>query len=122
MTARQSAARRDMMLVADMLRGAPGDRGAEFWVVVARNVCARHRVATLAGRGDVAVAPLALDVTPQQHRLLMLMAAGATAQEMADALSVTLHTVKSHLRMLYHRIHARNNAHAVALAIRADII
>ena len=127
MTARQVAAQRDMALVAELLRGAPGEahRGVEFWTIVARNVCARHGVRTLLNRSRSDLPPTPedpLDITPQQRRILALLAEGATRDDIAAKLFLSERTVKKHLYMVNRRIGARNVVHAVALAIRAGLI
>ena len=47
---KRDTAAADMAAVVTAIAGAPGveHRGVEFWVAVARNVCARHGVASLA--------------------------------------------------------------------------
>lgn len=60
--------------------------------------------------------PLA-GLTPRERQLLEQLAKGHTNSEIAEALGVTLNTVKFHLRNLYDKLDVRNRAEAVALLL-----
>jgi DNA-binding CsgD family transcriptional regulator len=64
--------------------------------------------------------PVAL--TPREAEVLRLGADGATSEEIATALHLTEHTVKSHLKRIQSKLGARNRTHAVALALRSGLI
>ena len=64
--------------------------------------------------------PLAL--TPREAQVLRLAADGATSEEIAAALHLTEHTVKSHLKRIQGKLGARNRTHAVAVALRSGLI
>ena len=54
--------------------------------------------------------------------MLRLVAEGATNNEIADKLSISVHTVKSHMRKILAKMH-RNRRHAAASkAIRNGLI
>ena len=62
-----------------------------------------------AARGPALLSPRELDV-------LRLMAEGRTNQEIADALVVSLNTVKTHVKNIHSRLEATNRTQAVARA------
>jgi DNA-binding CsgD family transcriptional regulator len=64
--------------------------------------------------------PMAL--TPREAEVLRLGADGATSEEIAAALHLTEHTVKSHLKRIQGKLGARNRTHAVAVALRSGLI
>jgi LuxR family maltose regulon positive regulatory protein len=55
-------------------------------------------------------------LTPQEQRVLRLLADGRSNQEIARALVVSLNTVKTHMKNLYSKLHVRNRTQASALA------
>ena len=59
---------------------------------------------------------------PSQTRVLRLVAEGMTAQEVADELWLSHFTVRAHLKAIHAELGARNSAHAVAIAIRHQLI
>jgi DNA-binding NarL/FixJ family response regulator len=61
----------------------------------------------------------ASDLTPREHEVLNLIAAGATDKEIAAQLSLSLHTVKSHVHSILSKLHAINRRHAATLADRS---
>jgi LuxR family maltose regulon positive regulatory protein len=61
--------------------------------------------------------PMLLEsLTAQEQRVLHLLAAGRSTQEMAQALVVSRNTVKTHLRNLYSKLQANSRTQALALA------
>jgi two-component system NarL family response regulator len=58
------------------------------------------------------------DLTPREHEVLNLIASGATDKEIAAQLSLSLHTVKSHVHSILSKLHAINRRHAADLAGR----
>lgn len=55
------------------------------------------------------------DLTPREREVLALMAQGYTNKEIGTEIHAAEETVKSHARSIYHKLDARNRAHAVAL-------
>jgi ATP/maltotriose-dependent transcriptional regulator MalT len=63
-----------------------------------------------------AISPLLEPLTPREEEVLHLLAEGATNQEIADQLVVSLTTVKKHVGSLLLKLAAENRTHAVARA------
>lgn len=57
------------------------------------------------------------ELTDRQQDILELLSEGYTLQEIGAKLLVTRETVKSHVRIIYRALGARNAANAVAIAI-----
>ena len=55
-------------------------------------------------------------LTGREQEILGLVALGRSNQEIADALVVSVGTVKTHLHSLYGKLGARDRTHAVARA------
>lgn len=62
------------------------------------------------------------DLTERQHEILVLIADGATSEEIAERLGIGVDTTKTHVRRLLMRLHAKNRAHAVANGFRAGVL
>ncbi len=60
------------------------------------------------------------DLTPRERETLDLIAAGASDKEIAAQLTLSLHTVKSHVRSILTKLHAANRREAARLAGRDD--
>ncbi|MGH3468961.1 MAG: helix-turn-helix domain-containing protein, partial [Thermocrispum sp.] len=61
-------------------------------------------------------------ITPREAEVLRLMAEGMDTAEIASELCYSQRTVKNVLHGLTNRLNLRNRAHAVAHAMRADVI
>ena len=57
----------------------------------------------------------AYDLTAREQEVLSLIATGATDKEIAAQLSLSLHTVKSHVHSILSKLHAANRRQAVRL-------
>lgn len=55
-------------------------------------------------------------------RPFAIMVDGLIKKEIADQLDISLHTVNSHIRSIYDKLHVKTNTAAVAKAIREDIV
>lgn len=69
-------------------------------------------------------APVRLDVTlsPQETRLLALIAEGASYQAAGDKLFVSINTVRKHIRSIYEKLQVHTKSEAVNKAMRAGMI
>ncbi len=68
--------------------------------------------------------PLRLEcqLTPQEVRLLALLADGYGYQGAAEQMGVTVNTVRSHVRSIYEKLHVHTKSEAVSKALRAGLI
>ena len=64
----------------------------------------------------------ALGITPREHEILTLMAAGLSNREIAEKLFVSENTVKTHSRRLFDKLSARRRTQAVQIAKQAGLI
>jgi DNA-binding NarL/FixJ family response regulator len=63
-----------------------------------------------------------LPLTHREQEVLRLVAEGATDKEIANILSVSIHTVKSHMRNILSKLHVSRRHEAALLAIREGFI
>lgn len=61
-------------------------------------------------------------LTPQEQRLLKLLSEGNSYQEMADALGISLNTVRTYIRSVYEKLHVHSRSEAVSKALRNRLI
>lgn len=62
------------------------------------------------------------ELPTRQQEALQLAADGLTKDQIADELGISEGTVHEYLKRLRRRLHARNTAHAVAIALRLGVI
>jgi DNA-binding NarL/FixJ family response regulator len=62
------------------------------------------------------------DLSPQQLRLLGLLADGHTYQSAADQMGIALNTVRDYVGKIYERLHVNSKTAAVRKAIRSGLI
>jgi DNA-binding CsgD family transcriptional regulator len=63
-----------------------------------------------------------LGITPREHEILTLIAAGLSNREIAERLFVSENTVKTHSSHLFEKLNARRRTQAVQLAKEAGLI
>lgn len=63
-----------------------------------------------------------LDLTTRELEVLNLVAKGLANQEIADRLSISLHTCKSHVRSILNKLHAVNRRQAARLAAQHGLL
>lgn len=64
----------------------------------------------------------ALGITPREHEILELIAAGLSNREIAGRLFVSENTVKTHSRRLFDKLDAKRRTQAVQIAKAAGLI
>lgn len=64
----------------------------------------------------------ALGITPREHEILELIAAGLSNREIAEKLFVSENTVKTHSSRLFDKLNAKRRTQAVQLAKKAGLI
>lgn len=79
---------------------------------------ARKVLDLFAGKRDTRSDPL----TDREREVLRLVVRGLTKKEVAAELALSRHTVDSHLRNIYQKLHVHNRAGAVATAIREGLV
>jgi DNA-binding NarL/FixJ family response regulator len=72
--------------------------------------------------GDARVAGEAGLLTAREIQILESVADGKSNKEIAAAMSIAEDTVKTHLRRLFEKLGAADRAHAVAIALRQNLI
>lgn len=65
---------------------------------------------------------LAQRLTSRELEVLVLVASGASAKEIARQLRITARTVETHINHLKLKTRSRNRAHLVAMALEAGLI
>ena len=63
-----------------------------------------------------------MSLSNRQKEVLALVALGATDNEIAQQLCLSVDTISWHVKEIRCRLDARSRAHAVALAIRHDLL
>jgi DNA-binding NarL/FixJ family response regulator len=61
-------------------------------------------------------------LTPQELRLLKLLAEGHQNKTAASEMEISIHTVGFHLRSIYEKLHVHSRSEAVARALRDRLI
>ena len=62
------------------------------------------------------------DLTPQEVRLLGLLAEGYSYQGCANRLKITINTVRNYIRSIYEKLHVHTKSEAVSKALRSRLI
>ena len=63
-----------------------------------------------------------VEITAREREVLALLVDGATNQEIALRLSVSIYTVKSHIRSILHKLDAENRNAAAQRAVQLGIV
>jgi DNA-binding NarL/FixJ family response regulator len=61
-------------------------------------------------------------LSPREQEVLSLIAVGADLQAIADELTISVTTARTHTRNALQKLGARNRAHAIMLAMQAGLI
>lgn len=61
-------------------------------------------------------------LTQREVQVLRLMSEGLAQKQIADALSISPHTVDNHVRHIYRKLHVRSGPEAVAKAVKERLI
>jgi ATP/maltotriose-dependent transcriptional regulator MalT len=95
------------------LMGSAQGRFAELGMTEWSRIFAEHSNGTGHGLPD--------DLTRREREVLRLVATGATNNEIAESLVVSVHTVERHLTNSYRKIGVRNRADATAYVLHAAL-
>ena len=74
------------------------------------------------GERVAAAASVDAHLTPREHEVLRLLAAGLVNKEIAGRLGISDHTAKFHVASVLQKLHASSRAEAVAIGMRAGLI
>ena len=68
--------------------------------------------------------PAKLDqhLTPQEIKLLSLLAQGYSYQASANQLNISVNTVRNYIRSIYDKLHVHSKSEAVSKALRSRLI
>ena len=56
-------------------------------------------------------------LSPREREIMHLMAEGLTAEAIGDEISISVETVRTHVRNAIRKLQARNRVHAIAIAL-----
>lgn len=92
--------------------------------IAARLVAEYARLAAGAPTAPTPAEPLprVADLTPREHETLQLLARGLSNKEIAESLFLTEGTVKNYLSAIFAKLHARDRAQAISLALRQGLV
>jgi DNA-binding CsgD family transcriptional regulator len=76
----------------------------------------------LSGTGQPAGAPAAADLSPRERELLTLLAGGRTDQQIAEAMFISIRTVRSHLDRIRDKTGCRRRAELTSFAIEHEMV
>lgn len=62
------------------------------------------------------------DLTPQEVRLLKMLAEGYSYKAAADRLNISINTIRVYIRRIYEKLHVHSKSEAVSKALRSRII
>jgi DNA-binding CsgD family transcriptional regulator len=71
---------------------------------------------------DGTLAPLEGPLSPREREVLTLIAAGSDFQQIADELTISPSTVRTHVQNAHRKLRARNRAHSIAIAMQRGLI
>ncbi len=81
-----------------------------------------RRVLELFQKGISPVSQTDYQLTPKEKEILQQMVQGKSFKMVADALSITYETVRTHMKSIYNKLHVNSNTEAVSKAIREKIV
>jgi DNA-binding NarL/FixJ family response regulator len=101
-----------------------GIRAVARGAVAVNHTAAAHLVADLRRTREQSSAssqgPRAL--TPREREVLVAMAGGGSAREVARALTISVKTVENHKIRIFEKLGVRSQAHAIAVAVSSGLI
>jgi DNA-binding NarL/FixJ family response regulator len=106
----KSAPKEDLLAAIRALRAGGGYLQPEITGTVLRRLVSDSRVSGGA------------TLTAREIQILEAVAEGRSNKEIAGALTIAEDTVKTHLRRLFEKLGAADRAHAVAIALRQNLI
>ena len=65
---------------------------------------------------------LGAPLSPREREVLTLMATGLEMDQIAEELTISRTTVRTHIHNAHRKLGARNRPHAIAIAMQRDLI
>ncbi|MFN2577621.1 MAG: response regulator [Pyrinomonadaceae bacterium] len=97
--------------------------GAPLTSGVARTVLSLLRATAMRSPDKVSsTSPTRLDLTEREQQVLQALVRGLSYKQAADYLSISLDTVRTHIRTVYKKLQVHSVAEAVARAIREKLV
>jgi DNA-binding CsgD family transcriptional regulator len=66
--------------------------------------------------------PAQVSLAPREREVLQAIAAGLTPEQVAELLTISIHTVRTHLKNAMAKLNSRSKLEAVMLAIKHGLI
>lgn len=88
------------------------DGGSPMSASIARHVVKRFQQPVPRWDASAAATP---HLSPREQEILDLLARGSLCKEISDSLNIGLGTVRTHVRRIYEKLHARNRTEAVRI-------
>ena len=63
-----------------------------------------------------------VDLTRREREVLELLVEGASGNEIAEELRISINTVRSHIQSLFAKLHVHSQLEAAALAVRVGLV
>lgn len=73
-------------------------------------------------RGATPAAPSQVSLAPREREVLQAIATGLSPEQVADLLTISIHTVRTHLKNAMAKLNSRSKLEAVMLAIKHGLI
>lgn len=105
--------------MVDLLRGAMKGNAAITQALAGRMLEEFRRLSEVAPSGAKGVDTA---LTRREQDVLSLVADGATDKQIADSLTLSIHTVKSHMRNILAKLHLSHRHEAALYAVREGLI
>ena len=105
--------------MVDLLRGAMKGNAAITQALAGRMLEEFRRLSHGAQRASEGVD---IALTRREQEVLSLVADGATDKQIADSLTLSVHTVKSHMRNILAKLHLSHRHEAALYAVREGLI
>ena len=73
-------------------------------------------------RASTAASPASVSLAPREREVLQAIATGLSPEQVADLLTISIHTVRTHLKNAMAKLNSRSKLEAVMLAIKHGLI
>jgi len=94
------------------------DGGAPMSVSIARKVLREFQKLAKISDSETKISLL----SPREEQILRLLYQGATYKEISNSLSISVHTVHTHIKRIYQKLHVNSRSQAIFEAFRRGLI